>query len=351
MYTVEEILKINSPCKLFENDKTKAKQKLRELLKIYHPDRNYKSTDLYTQATIHIQDLYKEALDMIESGTWKDDNVVIFKGKDGKQYSMKYHINHKLENGYLGECYIGTNSILYIINEDNADLVANMYSRLDDVKYANDNMEKEFKRYLPKILNKFNTQDNKTGILIEKTSDVFSLKDVLNYYNGKMPPKHVAWVLSSLYNMACFLSYNNISHNGITIDNYFISPLYHSGLLLGGWVYAVPIGSKMLGVPEQIYNIMPSNIKSSKIGDNLLDLESIKLIGRTLLGDSTGMSLYQNKDIPKALIDWVRLPSSKDAIEEYSKWNDVIIKSFGERKFTEMNIDINKIYEKIGGIL
>jgi hypothetical protein len=205
-------------------------------------------------------------------------------------------------------------------------------------------MRCEFEKYFPKILIKFDTIDEKIGMLIEKAEDVYSLKDILNYYDGKVPSKHVVWIMSSMYNIACYLYYNNLSHNGITIDNYYISPAYHSGSLLGGWWYAVSLDEKMLGVTNDIFNIMSPDMKTSKKGTYLLDLESIRLIGRTLLGDKNGISLIKDSDIPKTLFDWVRGVPMNDPMEEYKLWDNVIKESYGERKFIEMNIIKDKLY-------
>ncbi len=68
------------------------------------------------------------------------------------------------------------------------------------------------------------------------------------------------------------------------------------------------------------------------------------MVGRTLLGDKNGIDIIENPDIPKPLIDWVRVVSVNNPIEEYKLWDKVIKESYGEKKFIEMNIDIDKLY-------
>lgn len=342
IYTIDEILQINNPTQLFPNDKIKAKQIKNDLLKKYHPDL-HGGDEKYSRVTSKINELYLQAIESIEKGLWIDENLIKLKGVDGKTYSMSFNKEYDFE---LGKFYIGNKSILYLIEKDFEDLVDNALKRINSLNYANEDMRNEFEKYLPKILKKIETIEGKICLLIEKTEDVYCLKDILNYYNGKIPAKHVAWILSSIYNILCFLDFNKISHNGISIENYFISPKFHSGLLLGGWWYAVPYKEKMIGTTSEIYDIMPPDIQDTKIASCSVDLESVKLLGRILLGDKVGHSFINDSNIPEPFSNWVRGVSCDDSLKEYKLWTKALISSFGERKFVEMNIDKNLIYKK-----
>ncbi len=340
MFNIDEILKIKYPYQLYTANMDIAKKEHIDFLKIFHPDL-HKNSKKYADVTSKINELYSEAIKLIENGEWIEDKMIRVNSSDGQKYSMKYNVDYSFE---LGKYYIGNKSILYLIDKTHLDFIDNALNKIKNLKYENDNMKSEFEKYFPKILRKFDTLNKKIGILIEKTEDVYSLKDILNYYKGKVHPRHVVWILSSIYNIACYLYYNNLSHNGITIDNYYISPSYHRGLLLGGWWYATAIDEKMIGVSPDIYNIMSPDMKSSKKGTYILDLESIRLIGRTLLGDKNGISLTKDSDIPKALVDWVRGVPMNNPMEEYNIWDNVIKQSYGERKFIEMDINKDKLY-------
>lgn len=340
MIKIDEILEMKYPYQLYTGDKDIAKKEHIDLLKRFHPDL-HKNSEEYKNVTSKINELYSEAIKLFDNGNWIEDGIIKITSSDGQKYSMKYSVDYSFE---LGKYYIGNKSILYLIEKEYLDFVDNALNKIKNLKYENDNMKNEFEKYFPKILKKFDTSDEKVGILIEKPEDAYSLKDILNYYNGKVPPRHVVWILSSIYNIACYLYYNNLSHNGITIDNYYISPSYHSGFLLGGWWYAVFLDEKLFGVSNEIYNIMSPDMKSSKKGTYLLDLESIRLIGRTLLGDKNGISLIKDLDIPRPLIDWVRGVPLNDSMKEYKLWDKVIKQSYGDRKFIKMDINKDKLY-------
>ena len=345
MFQYEEILKMQKPYELFKGDLKEAKQTYIELMKIYHPDL-HKGDNSYIEVTSKINSLYKEAIEELENGRWIEPNFIKLKGNNNKNYSMKFKISHEFE---LGNMYVGNNSIMYLLDAENSDLIENALNVLKNLKYENEEMKKEFKKYLPKVITTFETKDEKMGLVIEKDEELICLKDIWMYFNKKMDARSVTWILSSLYNIACFLNYNEIAHNGITINNYLICPKNHSGALLGGWWYSKKLKEKMIGVSSELYDVMPHSVKDSKESSAILDLEGIRLIGRTLLGDESGIQLAFDKEIPKPLSSWLREISVSNPFEEYSRWNDVIIKSFGERKFIEMKIDKEKLYESLGG--
>lgn len=342
MINIDEILKMKYPSQLFTGDKGIAKKEHIDLLKMFHPDL-HRNSEKYKEVTSKINELYSEASKYFDDGIWMEDRMIKMTSCDGEKYSMKYNVEYSFE---LGKYYIGNKSVLYLINKEHLDFIDNALNKINNLKYVDDSMRLEFTKYFPKILRRFETTNEKIGILIEKTEDAYILRDVLNYYEGKVPPRHVVWILSSMYNIACFMHYNHLSHNGITIDNFYISPSLHCGFLLGGWWYTVPQDEKMLGASGEIYNIMSLDMKEAKKGTYLLDLEAIRLVGRTLLGDKTGISLMNDFDIPKPLIDWVRGVPVNNPIEEYKLWDNVIKQSYGERRFIEMNIDKEKIYAK-----
>ena len=91
---------------------------------------------------------------------------------------------------------------------------------------------------------------------------------------------------------------------------------------------------------------MPPNVKDKKLGSILTDLESIRLVGRELLGDRNGTKLGEMGTAPSAMIDWVRGVASNTALNDYNKWGDILDLSFGRRRFVDMNFSKEEIYSK-----
>jgi len=340
--SITKILNMKEPGELYSGNPDTIKEEYANLAKAHHPDKNG-NTDEATEAMAKINDWYQLSLELIKDGKWMTPGVIKLSAKDNKTYEVKYRVAHDFE---LGKMYIGNTVVLYLVNNLHKDLFDNTSKIINGFTFASSDMKEEVSKYLPKILAKFETKDDQLGIVIQKTPDLFLLKDVLEYFDGKVPDRHVAWILSSLYNITCYMDYAKLSQNAISLDTYFISTKYHSGSLLGGWWYSVPQGEKMLGVSEKVYSVMPPQVKSKKSGNIQTDLEAIRLIGRELLGDKNGTKLA-SMGIPQPFIDWLRGVSSTKALKDYSDWREVLNKSYGERKFVELNIDDKEFYEKI----
>lgn len=341
MLSATEILKIpiNMPGKIFS--KNKVKDQYRAFALTWHPDKSDdpKATDVFH----HINQLHAEALKQIKLGTWVTPNEYMFIDKSSaKEYVIRYKSKVPFE---LGEMLISDTVLAYIVDEEHKDLYENGVRHIKSLKYKNPKMEKEFSKLLPQIKADQVTRDGKRVLIVSKTKDQLLARDVLNHFDGKVDPKHVAWMLSRLHNLLCYLQVSGLTHNNISLDTYFISPDFHSGAILGGWWYARSFGSKLLGVPKSSYKLMTTRRKDAKLAYYELDSELLRLMGRSLLGDSAGTKLLADKNIPKQFADWVRLPGSGNAIKDYDAWmKEVLIKSFGKRRFVKLELSSSDLY-------
>jgi len=340
--SADEILSLTEPGELFTNDQDTIKAEYNELAKRWHPDHNGNSRES-NLVMAHINMLYQKGLEMLRSGFWTGPGFIRLPGKNGSRYELGFRASHDFE---LGTMYIGDKIVAYLIYDTHRDLFDNARKVINGFRYASDTMRQEVSRYLPRIVSTFETKDGRLGMVIEKTPDLILLRDVLGYYKGRLPDRHVAWIQSTLHNLACYLDYAKLSHNAISLDTYFISPKFHSGALLGGWWYAVSQGNKLLGVPATTFAVMPPAVKNKKVGSILTDLEMIRLVGRELLGDRTGTRLLDMNAAPRPMIDWLRGAPSTSAVEDYSRWKQVLTASFGPPKFVEMALTADMIYPK-----
>ena len=344
MFTIEDIKKIKYPSELFSEDVETMKKQYVELMKIYHPGLNEQKQE-YIEVAEKINKLYKEAESNIEKGIWSKPGMIKLKRSDGKYYTMKFRISHNFE---LGKMYIGNESVLYLFNEENEKFALNALKQIKGLKYENGYIEKEFNKYMPRIITSFRTVTGRLGIVFEKDEDLILLRDLLMYYNGKLSVNTASWVLSNLYNISCFLHYNDLTHNGITIDSYFVSTKRRYGVLIGGWWYSVKEGARLLSVAKSIEDLMPYEMKISNKANSLLDLEAVRLLGRSLLGDESGDLLSINGAIPNSLNLWLKAKAGSNPFEEYSTWSNVI-NSIGELTVKRKIIDNDDLYKKIGG--
>lgn len=331
----EQILACKMPGDLFSAP-DKVEEEYVVLAKQWHPDKGGSN-----EVMSAINAMHESAKIMIKLGRWDVSNKRFIELSDGK--SLK--INFLKENDFqIGMEYICASACVYVLNKDESATIPGFPT----FEYPA-GREEEFERYIPKLVASHRSKNNEVILAVYKRPHMFCLSDVLEYHGGKIPPKHVAWILSSLYNLCCFFKYNGIVHNGISLDTYFVSPSKHIGALLGGWWFHGKEGESMVRVPMPTHMVMKSSVKVRKKNDYSTDLECVKLIGRQLLGDAGGSALIRglDKSTPWQMINFVRTPSSDDPMIDYGLWSKVLRDCFGERKFIEMDVKSEEIYPSI----
>lgn len=321
----------------------------KDIIKEWHPDRflyrNKELIDLAEEISKKLNRFYSEYKKV--SGYFLENSYQekLWISDDNKEMKLKYFRERDFE---LGKIYISKSFIIY-------ELFSNFDKYFDNYKsivskrliFKDNKMKEEMSKYLPSLKEGFNkvsfrkTKDNFNLIVINKSEDVLSLKDVIAYYKDiKIDSKSICWMISSMYNLACYFQYLGLVHNGISEDNYFISPKYHSGLILGGFWYSTNINSKMIGCKKEIFDILPFEVKRDKLSNFKSDLESIKLLGRKLI------ECTDKDTLSEILIDWSNSTVlTDDAIEEYKNWGKVLDRVFGEKRvFVPMNLTYRDIY-------
>lgn len=337
-----QILGISVPEKLFSvSTDEELKKAYRKLSALWHPDKHITDGKDTTATFAHIQMLYEKALLRMKNGEWNKANIFKIIAKDKSQFEVRYHVKHNFE---FGVAYVGKSVVAWEFNKNDAEFADKAVKTLNGLVFANNNMKEEFTKYIPECIKIIHT--NTSIILIfKKDAQSISLRDVLTYYKGFLDSKHVAWILSGMYNLACFYQYNGIMQAGFSLDNYFINPSNHLGQLVGGWWFSHKHGENLIALPSEAVNVAPVKMINNKKADMKLDLELIKLVGRQLLSDPAGVKMNSDPRVPKYLANWLSDGSDKDAFKTYSYWQkDVLEKSFGVRRFAKMDLSINDIY-------
>ena len=338
---VNEILKIEDPTYFFEGSEDQIKSKYYQLSKLWHPDKGETgNSDIF----IHITKLYKLALQIVTNNYSKVllKNAIEYKGKDGKLYRINYSKIHDMKYYKL---LISKEHITYVFN--NNDLANNFIYWIKELLKGKLLLKNEFERFFPKIKTNFITIDN-LNIIILKNENLVLLKDVLSYYNNQIPIKHSAWIINSLYNLICYFKFNDICHNSILCDTYFINCEKHYGILMGGWEHTIKLNQPLKSLPRQIFEILPRSIKNKPKGHTTIDSESIKALGREILGDRSGSKLLHLYPKLSHLITFLKLPSENNPVDDYQNWEKILKMTFGPRKFIEMDCGFKSVYLKEG---
>jgi hypothetical protein len=310
------------------------------LAMFWHPDKNKdaKANDVLA----HINLLYKRAQEHVEKGIWHVPGVLELESRDNKKFKIKYLVKRKFE---LGEMFIGQSIVTFLIARSQEDMVINGLRMIGSIRYPTEDFKKSLLPHMPNVVKSFETQDHWV-ICVRKEPHEVLLLDLIKYSKGAIDAKHVAWIISSLLNLACFLQIGDMTHNGITLNTVFVSPTKHAVSLYGGWWYAQYAGKLIKHLPPELYPLASRRLKEHKIAQSLLDLDSIKAIGRACLGDISGGGLRGRKDVPAPFVQFLQLPSSKTAVEQYKEWPKVLEDSFGPRRYQELKITGDDVYQQ-----
>jgi len=335
--TGQELLRIKTPESLFSSDPSAAKKEFLLLAKRWHPDRNSeKESKLVFE---HINDLFESAKRKQANGIWELPNILSLKDKKSKTHTIKYKKKSAFE---LGAMYVGDQYVTYEVTLKHKALFDNYVTTAKSFSYASDRMKTEVGRYLPHVAETIETNDNLYAV-INKTEDLLLLRDVLEYFHGRMPVKQAMWIQSTLQNVLCYLQFAGLSHNDISLDTYFISPQYHSGALLGGWWYTTKYAKPMKIVPSRSYSFMSTITKTNKISSGALDSELIRAIGRELLGDKAGIGLAKNSGVPEPISSFLMSVAPNDHIQDYAAWRKALDKSF-EKRYEKLALTSTDLY-------
>lgn len=317
MKSREEIKRAKRYEDIFSDNESLAKKEYREYCKIYHPDAD--KSEEAKQIFLIINTLYNEkVLIQTEELTFKDK-------KTGKGFKLTSPI--KIYNS-LATVYHTLTKVCIVFEESHKTFYDNYIKSVEQLSYRDADMEKEFKRYMPKIIKHFQNEDNKYIILLDKTSEVLNLGKIVEDYvslGKNFPEKQAAWILNRLYNLCVYFKMQeNSAFNGISLENIWVSPELHSVLLLNGFEYNVKLGEKMIGVPKEVFNTMSIKTKDSKLSSTLTDLESVKQVGRRLFTGRTDLKYIQ---------DFLNSGTTDNVFEEWDRYSEAIKKEFGKREF------------------
>lgn len=325
--TSTEILRAKSPGDLFPRDPVLAKKKYHELARLWHPDAAG-SAEVFD----HIKKLYDKAVKALDEGlVWDGGNSSHIETVSKKHYDLHYFRKHTFE---LGVFYVGEKHVTYLVDKEHRDLFKNALAKINKLDFPSKKVEKEMAGYLPMKHTAFELSDGRLGLQIIKDKELILLRDVVDH--AALDPKHVAWIVSRLHNLACYLHVSGLVHHEISLDTVFISPPDHGAALLGGWWYAKHAGSALKKVSKRTYGLLPWKSQVEKKATRLTDSELVRATGRELMG---------GRKTPKAVITYLSTVASGNAIKNFEEWSAILEKSFGPRRFTELKLTPEEIYK------
>ena len=298
----------------------------------WHPDKN-KAADA-DKVFAHINALHDLAVKSAKNGNWGYTNQLVIIKKDGTKARYPYITSIPFE---LGTTYLTDTSVILEV-ESKYDNLVHQFGALTKFHFPDKKMGEIMKVYLPKDVRTLYSKDY-IYIRMDRMPNQIRLADIMA--KQTLDHKHVAWICSRLYNIACYLEFAKIKHLDISAESIFIDPESHTASLLNGWFYAGDENHENISIPVRMNGVL-SNVKTTDL--QTLHSTQIKILGRKLLGVNSIGQLRINKTIPDNLKSWFSTGPMKNPVEEYSKWRTTLEGIWGPRKFTKLELIINDIY-------
>lgn len=325
------IMAAKRPEDLFRPTKVEIEATYRELVRRWHPDRKDGDADVFRR----VGELRAAAHKKLDDGLWGslDRFVHEYTIKGRGPCRLHYSFSRSFE---LGTAYISDTQVTFVVDGRHRALVDTAVATTRGWRFASDRMKENSSRYLPGPFTVNETDDGRVVVSVEKGMGLLPLREVLLHFGGQLDARHVAWILSRLYDLVCYLSYSRVVHHDIAMDNLFIDPERHGVALLGGWWHAKVEGASLTTVPARTHKLLPWSVQKSKKASSRTDLELVRALGRELLG--VGPTLSFPSYVPAAMAAWLKAPSGGKSVDDYRGWTKTLEASFGPRRFVAMDL-------------
>ena len=348
--SAEEILSASRPGDIFTMNPDTIEQEKDEYIERFKPQ-DYRTIEnfMVTQKVIL---LYRQALAEFDDG----------RANENTPYSRTIHLKNgticEIHADYvyeakIGNMYVTEENVVFVIPNKNKSYYENYIEKTERFTRIASKDWLNVKHMLPNVYKHFEDEDGNGIIVVKKPcKKMYPLREIWNYYDGKLSPEHVASIMTRLYNFVSYLGIIGINHNGITMDNLFFAPgrAVKEGEpytvedmrivgVFGGWFFSTRDYEKLKGVPCEVDAIMPRDCRKSGYSSFEVDELSIKRLARELLGDPNGENL---DGVPESLVDWVNSDHiHKNAYEEFCAWEKARKLSFNKHRFVEMDVSID----------
>lgn len=318
------------PDLLFPEDPAASADRWKALVRRWHPDRNAAPDAAAVFARLAA--LKATAERWRAEGRWRSADSLWLRGCDCRRRRLRFRAHRPFE---LGEMLIARTCLHLLYAPAQGDLAANAARRIAGLAFADRRMQREMRGRLPVLAADFETPGGRVQVL-EKQADMVRLADLVAHAGGRLPPRHLAWILGGMLHLACYLDWAGLAHNAIGPETWFVSPERHAGALLGGWSYAVGEGARLLAAPARTVAAASSRWRRDGRAEGRLDRELIRLTGREIAGDSHAL--------PAAMRAWLANPAPPDALEDYADWTRALRESFGPPRFARLNLRAEAVY-------
>lgn len=341
----QEIMIAVRPSDIFTMDSSIIEEEKDEYVKRFKP-KEFRTVENFI-VTKKVLLLYGQAIAQLKGDeTWREEEYkkVCITSVEGEKYNINY-IEHSEFS--LGELYVTKRYIIYVVYNKYKKYYENYIQKTKRYSKPDRKTWKMVQYALPKVEKYFENTDNNFVIFVKKPSEMYSLREILEYFDGSLNPEYVASILTRLYYFVCYIGLIEMTHNAITLDNLYFAPgkEVEEGSsytvddmrivgVYGGWFFTTYLEEKIIGMPKEVYEILPEKCKNRGFSSFEVDMLSIKEVAKKLLGNKIC-------ETPKPFFDWVNSKKiAENAYLEFCDWERVVDSSFGGHRFVDIDISI-----------
>lgn len=245
---------------------------------------------------------------------------------------LTLHHRHAFDHE-LGQTHVGQGHVLELYASPHADLGQSAATHLTHLPFLTPAMRNQMGLSLPSQAVSHLLADGRVALVFTKAAGLLRLADVVHHV-GLLDPRHVAWIGSGLWNLACYLQAVGWTHQAIQADTVWVDPATHRVALLGGWAYAGPEGTPWTALPAASVQAASLAVRAHRRHAAVLDHELIQALLRQLLPPAS----------PAALLLSARLPAGGTAVEQYRAWKQALHTSFGPPAFVPWDLSPTTLY-------
>lgn len=333
--TAEEIL-AKRPSQLFPGGPAEIKRRFGELVKVWHPDHcRLPQSEKVFQHILRSRDAALRGEEGLHRAVFTRRRP---QARQSGQFALDYASSTDFEAGVI---YVSYENVSYLVAKDHEHLcppALNMRWSFPDRK-----MEEEMTKYLPRR-NRWEEVEQGTLLVYRRNTDQILLSDLLRWERekngGRVDPRHVMWMISSLLNTCCYLEIQKTAHCALLPHYLLVSPDMHSVALTGPPMYATPYGTRPKAVPQRVLDLFPRlKTKGVVVENSRLDLTLVRALALETLGLTTA-GLPRATDLHEGLRKWLASPAPDSAVKDYVAWEE----ARGKRAFTPYGITANEMY-------
>ena len=237
----------------------------------------------------------------------------------------------------VGQQWYGHRILVDTVLPDFVDLIPRAEQLQARLPFADADMRRQIEPMLPGKARHLPGIAGGPDLLVRaRPAGMVRLAEVLIHEGGRLDPRHVGWIGSALWHLACYLEYAQVVHQNLDTTTVWIHPEDHRIAVLDPWLFATRAGQPLVALPPVAMNVAPRAYVDDKRAAPVLDQHLIRALLRQLLGDRTGMGLPST--VPAPLVQFVRLPPSGTALQQYAAWKAALMASFGKPTFVALAI-------------